>query len=53
MSWYGALCSDDSIDEEAVEDELEEDLLSVADEDEVDLPDDTSPESTLGEDEEP
>ena len=49
----GSVIGEDLIDEEAVEEELEEDLLSVADENDVDLSDDASPESTLGEDEEP
>jgi DNA-directed RNA polymerase subunit omega len=49
----GSVIGEDAIDGEAVEDELEEDLLSVADDDEVDLSDDPGPESTLGEDEEP
>src|SRR4051795_4620798 len=41
------------IDEEAVEEELEEDMLAVADEDDVDLSGDDSPEADLDEDEEP
>ena len=49
----GSVIAEDSVDEEAVEEELEEDLLAVADEDDLDLTDDASPESTLGEDEEP
>ena len=44
---------EDSVDEEAVEEELEEDMLAVAEENDIDLTDDTSPESTLDEDEEP
>ena len=49
----GSVIGEDLIDEEAVEEELEEDLLAVADEDDVDLSDDASPESKLSEDEEP
>ncbi len=49
----GSVITEDSIDEEAVEEELEEDLLTVADEDDIDLSDDSSSESTPGEDEEP
>ena len=49
----GPVITEDSIDEEAVGEELEEDMLAVADEDDIDLSDDTSPESTLDEDEEP
>jgi DNA-directed RNA polymerase subunit omega len=49
----GPVIAEDSINEEAVEDELEEDMLAIADEDDIDLSDDTSPESTLNEDEEP
>ena len=49
----GPVIAEDSIDEEAVEEELEEDMLAVADENDIDLSDDASPESTLGEDEEP
>jgi DNA-directed RNA polymerase subunit omega len=49
----GPVITEDSIDEEAVEEELEEDLLTVADEDDIDLSDDSSSESTPGEDEEP
>jgi len=45
----GSVIADDSIDEEAVEDELEEDLLAVADEDDVGLTGDDSPEADLGE----
>lgn len=48
----GSVIADDSVDEEAVDEEAEEDLLAVADEDDIDLSDDTSPESDLGEDEE-
>jgi DNA-directed RNA polymerase subunit omega len=48
----GPVITEDSIDEEAVEEELE-DLLTVADEDDIDLSDDSSSESTPGEDEEP
>jgi DNA-directed RNA polymerase subunit omega len=49
----GSVVGEDLIDEEGVEEELEEDLLAVADENELDLSDDASPESTPGEDEEP
>ena len=49
----GPVISEDSIDEEAVEEELEEDMLAVADEDDVDLSGDDSPEADLDEDEEP
>jgi DNA-directed RNA polymerase subunit omega len=49
----GPVIAEDSVDEEAVEEELEEDLLTVADENDIDLGDDASPESSLGEDEEP
>ena len=49
----GHVIAEDSVDEEAIEDELEEDLLAVADENNIDLADDSSPESTPGEDEEP
>ena len=49
----GPVIAEDAVDEEAVEDELEEDLLAVADEDDLDLSDGSSPDSTLDEDEEP
>ena len=49
----GPVIAEDSIDEEAVEEELEEDMLAVAEENDIDLSDDASPESTLDEDEEP
>jgi DNA-directed RNA polymerase subunit omega len=49
----GPVITEDSVDEEAIEEELEEDLLAVADENDLDLSDDSSPESSLGEDEEP
>jgi DNA-directed RNA polymerase subunit omega len=51
----GSVIGEDSIDAEAVEEELEEDLLAVADENDVDLSDDASPENSLDgdEDEEP
>ena len=49
----GPVIGEDSVDEEAVEEELEEDMLAVAEENDIDLTDDTSPESTLDEDEEP
>src|SRR3954451_8421066 len=45
----GPVITDDSTDEEAVEDELEEDLLTVADENDVELSGDDSPEADLGE----
>ena len=40
----GPVIGEDSVDEEAVEEELEEDMLAVADEDDVDLSGDDSPE---------
>ena len=46
----GSVITDDAVDEEAVGEELEEDLLTVADEDDVDLSGDDSPEADLGED---
>ena len=49
----GPVIAEDLVDEEAVEEELEEDLLTVADENDIDLSDDASPESSLDEDEEP
>jgi len=49
----GPVIGEDSVDEEAVEEELEEDMLAVADEDDVDLSGDDSPEADLDEDEEP
>ena len=51
----GSVIGEDSIDEEAVEEELEEDLLSVEDENDVDLADEAEagPESSIDEDEEP
>src|SRR5690242_11180932 len=45
----GPVIADDATDEEAVEEELEEDLLAIADEDDVDLTGDDSPEADLGE----
>jgi len=45
----GPVIGEDEIDEEAVEEELEEDLLAVEDEDEVALTGEESPESDLGE----
>ena len=48
----GPVIGEDSVDEEAVEEELEEDMLAVADEDDVDLSGDDSPEADLDEDEE-
>ena len=38
----GSVIGEDSIDEEAIDDELEEDLLTIADEDDIDLADDAS-----------
>jgi len=49
----GPVIGEDSVDEEAVEEELEEDMLAVADEDDVELSGDDSPEADLDEDEEP
>ena len=49
----GPVIGEDSVNEEAVEEELEEDMLAVADEDDVDLSGDDSPEADLDEDEEP
>ena len=49
----GPVIGEDLVDEEAVEEELEEDMLAVADENDIDLSDDDSPEGTLDEDEEP
>ena len=49
----GPVITEDSVDEEAVEEEIEEDMLAVAEEDDLDLSDDSSPESALDEDEEP
>jgi len=49
----GPVIGEDSVDEQAVEEELEEDMLAVADEDDVDLSGDDSPEADLDEDEEP
>ena len=50
----GPAIGEDSLDEQALEEELEEDLLAVEDEDEdeIELSDESSPESALGEDEE-
>jgi DNA-directed RNA polymerase subunit omega len=50
----GTVIGEDSVDEEAVEEELEEDLLAVEDENEVDveLSDDASAEGTVAEDDE-
>src|SRR4051812_49167480 len=45
----GPVITDDATDEEAVDDELEEDLLAVADENDVELSGDDSPEADLGE----
>ena len=45
----GPVIADDLTDEEAVDEELDEDLLAVADEDEVGLSGDDSPEADLGE----
>jgi DNA-directed RNA polymerase subunit omega len=49
----GPVIAEDAIDEEAIEDELEEDLLAAADEDELDLSNDAGSGSAIGEDEEP
>ena len=50
----GSVITEDSVDtEEAIEEELEEDMLGVADEDEIELSGDDSPDADLGEDEEP
>ena len=46
----GPVIGEDSVDEQAVEEELEEDMLAVADEDDVDLSGDDSPEADLDED---
>src|SRR3954451_15544558 len=43
--------ADDLTDEEAVDEEIDEDLLAVADENDLDLSGDDSPEADLGEDE--
>jgi DNA-directed RNA polymerase subunit omega len=45
----GPVIAEDAVDEEAVEEELDEDLLAVADEDELDLSDDVSSENALDE----
>jgi DNA-directed RNA polymerase subunit omega len=50
----GSVITEDSVDsDEALEEELEEDMLEVADEDEIELSGDDSPEADLAEDEEP
>jgi DNA-directed RNA polymerase subunit omega len=50
----GSVITEDSVDsDEALEEELEEDMLGVADEDEIELSGDDSPEADLAEDEEP
>ena len=49
----GPVIGEDGIDEEAVDEELEEDLLAVEDEDEVKLSGDESPESDSDKEEEP
>jgi DNA-directed RNA polymerase subunit omega len=49
----GPVIAEDSVAGEAVDEELEEDMLAVADENDIDLSDDANPESTLDEDEEP
>ena len=48
----GPVIGEDEIDDEAVEEELEEDLLAVEDEDEVGLTGDESPKSDVEEEEE-
>ena len=48
----GPVIGEDEVDEEAVEEELEEDLLSVEDEDEVGLSDEPAAPGDPGEDEE-
>lgn len=48
----GPVIGEDEIDEEAVDEELEEDLLAVEDEDDVKLSEEPSPESDLAEEEE-
>src|SRR3954470_9068108 len=45
----GPVITDDLTDEEAIDEEIDEDLLAVADEDEVGLSGDDSPEADLGE----
>src|ERR1044071_4432504 len=50
----GSVITEDSVDsDEALEEQLEEDMLGVADEDEIELSGDDSPEADLAEDEEP
>ena len=49
----GPVIGEDLVDEEAVGEEREEDMLAVADEDELELSGDDSPEADLGDDEEP
>ena len=49
----GPVIGEDLVDEEAVGEELEEDMLAVADEDELELSGDDSPEADLRDDEEP
>jgi len=46
----GPVIGEDEIDDEAVDEELEEDLLAVADEDEIELTGDDSPENDPDED---
>ena len=45
----GSVIGEDEIDDEAVEEELEEDLLSIGDEDEVGLSDEPAAEEEIGE----
>jgi DNA-directed RNA polymerase subunit omega len=47
----GSVIGEDDIDEEAVEEELEEDLLSIGDEDDVGLADEPALEEEIGEEE--
>jgi DNA-directed RNA polymerase subunit omega len=47
----GSVIGEDDIDEEAVEEELEEDLLSIGDEDDVGLADEPALEEEVGEEE--
>jgi DNA-directed RNA polymerase subunit omega len=49
----GSVIGEDEIDDEALEEELEEDLLSVADEDEVGLSDDPAVEDEVADEEVP
>jgi DNA-directed RNA polymerase subunit omega len=47
----GSVIGEDEVDEEAVEEELEEDLLSIGDEDDVGLADEPALEEEVGEEE--